>query len=71
MPGGDSVIHYEKRSPKIAKCGKCGKSLKGIPRERPYKIRKIGLSKKRTERPYGGFLCSECSRNLIKKKARE
>jgi len=70
LPGGDLVLHYEKRKPKAIKCS-CGKELKGIPRERPYKMQKLGISKKRTERPYGGNLCSECSRKLIKQKARE
>ena len=71
LPGGELVTHYKKRNPSPAKCGGCGKELKGIPRLRPYKMKKIGVSKKRTERPYGGNLCSECSRKLIKQKARE
>ncbi|AJF61505.1 TPA: 50S ribosomal protein L34e [Candidatus Woesearchaeota archaeon] len=71
LPGGDHVIHYAKRKPGVAKCAKCGASLKGIPRERPYKMQILGKSKKRNERPYGGNLCSKCSRQLIKKEARQ
>jgi large subunit ribosomal protein L34e len=70
LPGGKTVTRYEKRNPKIAKCANCKKELKGIPRERPYKMQKLGISKKRPERPYGGYLCSKCSRELIKKEAR-
>lgn len=70
LPGGKLVTHYEKRTPKVAKCAQCGNALKGIPRERPYKMQKLGISKKRPERPFGGYLCSNCSRDLIKREAR-
>jgi len=64
-PGGNLVIHYTKRKPKVAKCGNCKKELKGIPRERPSVFRNLSLSKKRVERPYGGNLCSQCTRETI------
>lgn len=64
------VIHYRRRKPKIAKCGKCGKQLKGVPRELPYKMRGMAKTKKRPERPYGGVLCSKCMRALLKEKLR-
>jgi len=64
------TIHYKKRKPKIAHCAVCGAILKGVPRERPYKMRNIPKTQKRPERPYGGMLCSKCTRNLIKGKVR-
>ncbi|MEK6916350.1 MAG: 50S ribosomal protein L34e [Nanoarchaeota archaeon] len=70
LPGGETKTHYVKRKPKVAKCGTCGTSLKGIPKERPYKMKILGKSKKTNERPYGGNLCSKCARALIKKEAR-
>jgi large subunit ribosomal protein L34e len=70
LPGGKTVTHYEKRKPSVAKCSKCGALLKGIPRERPHRMQKLGISKKRPQRPYGGYLCTKCSRELIKNKAR-
>lgn len=70
LPGGKTVTHYEKRNPKQPKCANCKTELKGIPRKRPYQMQRLGLSKKRTERPFGGYLCSKCSRLLIKKEAR-
>ncbi|MBN2367406.1 50S ribosomal protein L34e [Candidatus Woesearchaeota archaeon] len=70
LPGGSTVLTHEKRTPQPHKCAVCKKELKGIPRERPYKVKKLGVSKKRTERPYGGYLCSACSRKLLKEKAR-
>jgi large subunit ribosomal protein L34e len=45
--------------------------LQGIPRLRAVEIRKLPKSKKRPERPYGGYLCSECMRELFKEKARK
>ena len=67
---GKSVIHYKKRKPKSAHCSNCGSVLKGVPRERPYKMRKISKTKKRPERPYGGVLCSKCTKELIRAKVR-
>ena len=70
LPGGDTIIQYKKRTPKVAKCANCGAELKGIPRLRDYKMKKVGKSKKSVERPYGGNLCSKCARSLIKEEAR-
>lgn len=69
-PGSRVVTHYELRKPKIARCARCGKPLKGVPRERPAKMRKLPKTKKRPERPYGGYLCSSCMRELMKQKIR-
>jgi len=70
VPGGRTATHYKKRKPGIAKCKNCGDSLKGIPREFPIKMSKMSKTKKRPERPYGGSLCSKCTRSLVIEKAR-
>jgi len=70
LPGGTTKIHYRKRKPSKAKCGNCGILLKGVPRERPYRMRNMAKTKKRPERPYGGVLCSSCTRKLIKENIR-
>lgn len=70
LPGGETVIKYKHRTPEVAKCAKCGAALKGIPRKRPHEMAKLGRSKKRVERPFGGNLCTKCSRSLIKEEAR-
>ena len=67
---GRTVLHYKKRNPGKAKCGSCGALLKGVPRERPIKMHKLEKTKKRPERPYGGKLCSKCTRSLIIEKIR-
>ncbi len=70
-PGGRTTVHYKYRKPKAAKCGKCGMVLKGIVRERPYKMKKMAKIKKRPTRPYGGVLCTKCLRALFVEKARK
>lgn len=67
VPGGKTVTHYKKKKPGKAECGRCGAILKGVPRERPYKMRTMSKTKKRPERPYGGVLCSKCMREKIRK----
>ncbi len=70
-PGGRLTTHYLKRKPNKAHCADCGTVLSGVPRERPYVMRNLAKTQKRPERPFGGVLCSRCSRELIKKQARK
>jgi len=70
-PGGRKVIHYVKRKPQIAHCSSCGKGLFGVPRERPYKMQNMPKSYKRPQRPFGGILCTRCSRAKIISEARK
>ena len=70
VPGGNTILHYAKRKPSHAKCGKCNAVLKGVPREVPSKLNKLPRSKRSPERPYGGNLCSKCTRTLMINKAR-
>lgn len=70
MPGGKTKQVYVERKPKTHKCAKCGKDLKGIPRLGSEKAKNTPKTKKRAERPYGGFLCAACAREKIKKEAR-
>ncbi len=66
ITGNKVTVRYEKRKPSKAKCGNCGEVLKGMPRERPYKMRNMAKTKKRPSRPFGGVLCSKCAREKIK-----
>ncbi|HDD46523.1 MAG TPA: 50S ribosomal protein L34e [Candidatus Aenigmarchaeota archaeon] len=65
-PGGKQIIHYERRKGKPVVCALCKKPLHGIPRARPSEMKNMAKSKKTVNRPYGGNLCSECMRNVIK-----
>jgi len=69
-PGGETKTVYKRRKPSKAACGECGKPLLGTARENPAKMRNMSKSSKRPERPYGGVLCSSCSRKKQKEKAR-
>ena len=70
LPGNRVTVHYRKRKPRQAICAGCGAVLHGVPRERPYKMRNLPKTMKRPERPYGGVLCSECTRKVMIEKAR-
>ncbi len=67
-PGGKNKIHYKPRKPKIAKCASCKKPLHGIPRLIASKFKNLAKTKKRPQRPFGGNLCSKCSRKEIIKR---
>ncbi|MBT4539824.1 50S ribosomal protein L34e [Candidatus Woesearchaeota archaeon] len=67
-PGGKTVVHFRERNVSKAVCGTCKKPLAGVPRLRSGE--NLPKSQKRPERPYGGTLCSACTRQLIKEQAR-
>ncbi|MBI2581779.1 50S ribosomal protein L34e [Candidatus Woesearchaeota archaeon] len=69
-PGGRVTVHYRERKPSKALCASCKKQLAGVPRERPAKMRNMPKTAKRPERPYGGMLCSACTRLLLKQRTR-
>ncbi|MBS3137093.1 50S ribosomal protein L34e [Candidatus Woesearchaeota archaeon] len=69
-PGNRNVLHYRRRNPNPVKCRLCKGVLKGIPRVRSNALRQLAKSKKTVARPYGGNLCSRCTRALLKDKAR-
>ncbi len=71
VPGGRTVTHYKKGKASIARCAKCGRSLKGVPRKRPSELKKLPKSQRRPSRPYGGNLCSSCMREVFREKVRE
>ncbi len=70
-PGGKTVLAYLKRQPSKAVCAGCKKVLPGVPRARPRKMQNMPKTSKRPERPYGGVLCSACTRAKILAKARK
>ncbi len=69
-PGGKVKTHYRERKPSKAICGSCKKQLAGVPREVASKMRNLPKTMKRPERPYGGVLCSKCTRLLMQQRAR-
>jgi large subunit ribosomal protein L34e len=59
-PGGELIVHYEKRRPGKARCAICGRELHGVPSLRPYQLSKLAKTMKRPERIYGGVICPAC-----------
>jgi len=70
-PSGRLTTKIKKRRPSFAKCAYCGKQLHGVHRFTRNELRKLPKSERRPERPYGGYLCSECTRQLFRERARK
>lgn len=70
-PGGANVLRYKRKKSNKHVCAECGSILNGVPRGRPYEINKLSKSQKRPTRPYGGYLCSKCTRKNYKNEARK
>ena len=69
-PGGTNKISYRKPKPGKAHCSKCKKILPGVARGNKVQVKKLPRTQRRPDRPYGGKLCSKCTREEIKKKVR-
>ncbi len=65
VPSSDTVTHYTYGKPSKPKCGICGAELHGVIRGRPSEVRKRAKSERRPERPFGGVLCSACTRKIV------
>ncbi|MFX0096556.1 MAG: 50S ribosomal protein L34e [Candidatus Hodarchaeota archaeon] len=66
LPSGRDVIHYHKSKLAAFKCAVCKRPLLGLPRLSRTRHSKIPKSKKRTSRKYGGNLCHQCLKTLLK-----
>lgn len=70
LPGGRVGTHYGKEKVTSSRCIRCGRMLSGTSRFTASKIRKLPLSQRRIERPYGNLLCSTCLRDSLKQSVR-
>ncbi|MBI4146493.1 50S ribosomal protein L34e [Candidatus Woesearchaeota archaeon] len=68
-PSG-TTLHYRRRKNAAPQCAQCGGVLPGVARGTKTQVRKLAKSSRRPERPYGGMLCSPCTRRTIIAKAR-
>lgn len=63
LPGNTTKLTYpSRRKPSQPVCAGCGKILHGIIRARSFVMKRLPQSAKTVSRPYGGSLCSACSR---------
>ncbi len=65
-PGGETKLVIEKGLGDYPKCAICGKKLQGLPRAK--EMRWLNITQKRVSRMYGGYLCSECARKVLRKR---
>jgi large subunit ribosomal protein L34e len=70
-PSGKNKIHYIDRTPSTPVCALCHGKLKGVPRASKVVGRNLNKVQKRPERMYGGYLCSQCLKQELKKNARK
>ena len=64
------VTHYNKKKPAKSHCGTCGTVLSGVALNH-VTIKKLSKTQRRPQRPFGGVLCARCSRETLKKRARQ
>ncbi len=69
-PGGKILIRKGRERPDIARCANCNSPLHGTKRLIPNRLKKLSASEKRPNRPYGGYFCSSCTRELFRDKVR-
>lgn len=70
-PGGELVVHYEKRRPGKARCAICGRELHGVPALRPFQLSKLAKTMRRPEIMYGGVVCPQCLARGLRESVRE
>ena len=70
LPGGRFETRYKREKPGVPRCGRCGRELSGVPRLIPSELRKLPASQRRIQRVYGGQLCHDCLRDLLKQTVR-
>jgi large subunit ribosomal protein L34e len=70
-PSGRVTLHRRPFKPSKPVCADCGAELKGVARGTPAQVGKLSKTQRRPERPYGGVLCSKCSRKKIVESAKK
>lgn len=69
-PSGRILIRKRKERPAAVKCANCKSPLHGMKRLIPNQLKKLSASEKRPNRPYGGYFCSNCTRELFREQVR-
>jgi len=69
-PGGLLRFIFRRKMYSKHKCAICSGELAGVPRGKPAVIGRLTKSKRRPTRPFGGQLCSKCTRKIVALKAK-
>ena len=64
-PGSHVATHTRREKTSKHKCAICGSVLHGMVRGTNSEVRKAKRSQRRPERPFGGQLCTKCSRKVL------
>lgn len=65
-PGGLEVTHFKEKKPGKPICGRCWKTLGGMPNRIPSEMRAMKSSERIPSRPYAGVLCNQCLDELMR-----
>ena len=69
-PSGKVVLMERERRPGVAICAVCKRTLPGMKSMLDSRLGKLSKTEKRPSRKYGGYLCFDCTKELVRKKAR-
>jgi large subunit ribosomal protein L34e len=69
LPSGRVATRKKKEKSSLRLCANCGGILHGVPRS-STEMQKFAKSKRLPTRPYAGFLCANCTREIFREKAR-
>ena len=69
-PGGRTVVHYEKKNISKAVCAICKGYLQGLNIGTSAEMKKLSRTDRTVQRPFGAYLCSPCSREILSWRAR-
>ncbi|MCE7733844.1 MAG: 50S ribosomal protein L34e [Candidatus Heimdallarchaeota archaeon] len=64
-PGGRFYFKSVKNKPNYPHCATCSRKLPGVARGTRVQVRRMSISQRRPNRPYGGQLCSPCLREKL------
>ncbi|MBI2542618.1 MAG: 50S ribosomal protein L34e [Candidatus Aenigmarchaeota archaeon] len=70
VTSGKVRIHVKREKTALHRCANCKGILHGMKRLMQSRVRKLAKSDRRPDRPYGGYLCSNCTRELFRERAR-
>ena len=64
-PSGENKLTYRRRKNAKPQCAECKADLPGVARGTKTQVRALPRSARRPERPFGGVLCTKCTRRTI------
>lgn len=64
-PGGRYVGKYIEKRVGVPRCADTGKPLSGLPRIRPYALKRQKKNERTISRAYGGYLCHSALRQRV------